>query len=395
MHSNCPVTSRNIEEHRGEYKLNTEQPGKPQRKVKCRSYAQRRAQSEEKAAAAITWSVPVLTKTYKWPHDLPSTATIAIVELGGGWIESDVKKYFTALHLPIPTITDVSVDGTVNSKQNPTNDADYEVALDIQVAGASFYAATGHAANIRVYWAQDIAPAVAAAAADGCAVCSISWGADEAAWGKAAVEEMEAAAIAATEAGMTVFAAAGDNDSSDGGPGSANVDCPGSCPHVVCCGGTTKTHTAETVWNDNPGQTGGEGTGGGYSTMFPVQAWQIGAPKAPARVPGDKNPGTGRMVPDVAANADPNTGYSIVVYGEWTIIGGTSAVAPLFAGLFAAIEGKPGFVTPTLWAHPRAFVEVTVGSNGDYSAGTHPNPCAGIGVPTGDNVAALFPPPVA
>jgi kumamolisin len=198
---------------------------------------------------------------------------------------------------------------------------------------------------------------------------------------------METAAAGATIAGMVVFAASGDNDSSDGGSTPANVDCPSSCPHVVGCGGTYKTATEETVLNDNPGQTNGEGTGGGYSTIFPPQSFQVGAPKPP---PGTTF-GTGRMVPDVAADADPNTGYAVFVHGAETVVGGTSAVAPLFAGLFASFGKKLGFVTPKLWANPKAFNDITSGSNGLYSAGPGPDACSGLGSPIGSSIAGLFP----
>lgn len=360
---------------------------KQQRLVKCLPYIQKRALSRQQPSP---WQVPALCKAYSFPTGLTSSSVIAIVELGGGWTQADMAKYFASVKQPVPTIVDVSVDGTTNTSQNPQNDADYEVALDIQVAGAAFYYATGKAATIRVYWSQDIGTAVAAAAKDGCYVCSISWGADEADWGVDAAQQMDQAAAAATSSGMAVFAASGDNDSSDGGPDSANVDCPASCPHVVGCGGTNKTATSETVWNDNPGRTNGEGTGGGYSTVFPVQSWQVGAPKAPTRVSGDKNPGTGRMVPDVSADADPNTGYEILVYGQSTVVGGTSAVAPLYAGLFAALGGKFGFLGPKLWANQGCFNDITVGSNGDYSAAKGPDPCSGIGSPIGTKLAAVF-----
>jgi kumamolisin len=217
-------------------------------------------------------------------------------------------------------------------------------------------------------------------------VCSISWGSDEANWGAAAAQQMEAAATAATAAGMIVFGAAGDNDSGDGGTTPANVDVPSSCPHVVGCGGTNKTATSETVWNDNPGQTDGEGTGGGYSTIFPVQAFQIGAPPPP----NNTQAGTGRIVPDVCADADPNTGYNIVVHGSPTVVGGTSAVAPLYAGLFASFGTKLGFVTPTLWQNQSAFNDITAGNNGFYSAAIGPDPCSGIGSPIGNKIAPLF-----
>ena len=361
---------------------------KVQREVKCLPYVKIRAHSP--APAPTTWTFPAIFKAYDWPVNLVGGGVIAIIELGGGWSVSDMAAYFKSINQAVPSITDVSVDGTQNSQQNPHNDADVEVALDIQAAGAAYFAATGKPAVIRVYWAQDIGPAIAKAAADGCDVCSISWGADEAEWGSTALQALETTATAATAAGMAIFAAAGDNDSSDGGQSSANVDAPGSCPHVVSCGGTSKTSAAEMVWNDNPGRTNGEGTGGGYSVEFPVQEFQIGAPKAPTREPNDKNPGTGRMVPDLAANADPETGYDITVYGSNMVIGGTSAVAPLYAGLFAAFGKKMGNVNPKIWKNQMAFVDITVGSNGDYSAAKGPDPCSGVGVPNGVKLTAIF-----
>ncbi|MGA9062994.1 MAG: S53 family peptidase [Terracidiphilus sp.] len=356
------------------------------RRFGCRPYF--KLPEDPAAAAATAWNVPDLCAAYSWPTGKAGGGVIAIVELGGGWVASDMDSFFQSLGQPTPSITDVSVDGTENTpgQSGSAGDDDYEVALDIQVSGAAYYAATGQPATIRVYWSQDIGTAVEKAASDGCDVCSISWGSDEAEWGTTAAEQMESTAESAVAEGMTVFAASGDNDSSDGGPNPANVDCPSSCPHVVGCGGTTKTSTEETVWNNDPGQTNGEGTGGGYSTIFPVQSFQIGAPPAPASTPYGK----GRMVPDVCADADPNTGYNIFVHGSATVVGGTSAVAPLYAGMFAAIGTKLGFVTPTLWEHQKAFNDITVGNNGFYSAAVGPDPCSGIGSPIGTSIAALF-----
>ena len=339
--------------------------------------------------APAPWNVPNPCSAYKWPTGLTGGGVIAIVELGGGWVQSDMEAYFKSINQPVPSITDVSVDGTKNNPNQSTgsnSDADVEVALDIQVSAAAYYAATGKPATIRMYWAKDIAPAVQKAAQDGCDVCSISWGADENTWGTQAADEMESAAATATDLGMILFAASGDNDSGDGGNTPANVDCPSSCPHVVGCGGTYKTSSTETVWNDSPGQTNGEGTGGGYSTIFPSQTFQIGIPKPPAGSPYGK----GRMVPDVAADADPNTGYNITVHGSNTVVGGTSAVAPLYAGLFAAFGKKLGFITPTLYKNPGALSDITSGGNGYYSAGPGPDPCSGLGSPIGNKLAPLF-----
>ncbi len=364
---------------------------KPYFKLRSRtpSFTPRSTVSSDLAAPPAPWTVPSLCAAYNWPTALTANGVIAIVELGGGWVQSDMDAFFGGLNQPTPQITDVSVDGTQNSPNQSvgsSNDADYEVALDIQVAGASFYAATARPATIRMYWSQDIASAVQKAAQDGCDVCTISWGADEAMWGATAAQQMEAAAAAATQAGMVVFAASGDNNSGDGGSTPANVDVPASCPHVIGCGGTYKTSSEEIVWNDSPGQTNGEGTGGGYSTLFPVQSWQVGAPPAPTGT----SFGTGRMVPDVAGDADPNTGYNVYVHGAGTVVGGTSAVAPLYAGLFAAFGTKLGFINATLWSNPSAFNDITSGDNGQFKALVGPDPCTGLGSPIGTALAELF-----
>jgi kumamolisin len=96
------------------------------------------------------------------------------------------------------------------------------------------------------------------------------------------------------------------------------------------------------------------------------------------------------MVPDVTGDADPNTGYTIVVHAAQTVVGGTSAVAPLYSGLFAAFGKKLGFVTPKLWQNQAAFSDITMGNNGIYSAAPGPDPCSGVGAPIGAKIAALF-----
>jgi subtilase family serine protease len=328
---------------------------------------------------AVPWDVAALCWAYGWPVGLVGGGVIAIIELGGGWVPADLEQFCTNNNIPVPSVTDVSVDGTKN-RPGVDADSDGEVALDIQVAAAAYSVATGKPAIIRIYWASDIAEAVRAAIHDDCDVCSISWGSDEAQWGKAAAEYMEQTAAAAVAAGMVVFAASGDNDSSDGGPNPANVDTPASCPHVVACGGTRKTATQEIVWNNAPGRASGEGTGGGFSTVFqPTPIWQIGAPSGP-----------GRMVPDVAANADPETGYNVVIGGQISPTGGTSAVAPLYAGLFAAFGPKLGWVLPALWSNPLCFNDITAGDNGAFRARPGPDACTGLGSPIADRLAALL-----
>lgn len=330
------------------------------------------------SAPAAPWTIPALCAAYQWPTDAPGGGVIGIVELGGGWNPADVAMAFAAMGQEPPDILDISVDGTGPSIGS---EADGEVALDIQVAGASYFCATGKPAQIRMYWTQDIAAGIRKATGDGCDVCSISWGADEAIWGLAAGDDLEAAARDAVAAGMVVFAASGDNDSSDGGLTPANVDLPASAPSVIGCGGTSRSKAgAEVVWNNNPGNADGSGTGGGFSTLFATPPWQVHTTPMSAK----------RMVPDVAANADPVSGYEVVIGGQVGVVGGTSAAAPLYAGLFAAFGKKLGAIGTRLWLCPDCFNDITEGDNGTYSAAVGPDPCTGMGSPIGAKLAEVF-----
>ena len=141
--------------------------------------------------------------------------------------------------------------------------------------------------------------------------------------------------------GVTVLAASGDNGSTDGSTsGNPTVDFPASSPFLVGCGGTKLTLSgtsisSEQTWNELSANEGA--TGGGVSQAFALPSFQQSAnvPKAP-------NGFVGRGVPDVAGDADPATGYNVVVDGQQSVIGGTSAVAPLWAGLFALINRITG-----------------------------------------------------
>jgi kumamolisin len=188
-----------------------------------------------------------------------------------------------------------------------------------------------------------------------------------------------------------VCVAAGDNGSSDGQPAGNHVDFPASSPHVLGCGGTrlladlaSGTVTTETVWNDGPS---GGATGGGVSDVFAVPSWQLAA-GVPA--PGGR---AGRGVPDVAGDADPQTGYQVLVRGQRQVVGGTSAVAPLWAALIArlaqAAGRRFGLIQPALYAGvaPGAggagFRDITAGNNGSYTAGPGWDACTGLGSPDG------------
>jgi kumamolisin len=343
-----------------------------------------------RALATSYWHVAELCAAYQIPKGTcPGGGIIGILELGGSWSQADLDVFSSKNGLGTITVTDVPVNG---GKQDPPGGAaDAEVLLDIQVAAAVYYYATGSMPTIKVFWApnatESFEAVVDAAVEEGCDVLSISWGSDESRWQQAApgaAKSLEDAVAQAAEKGLLVFAAAGDNASGDGDPG-ANVDLPSACPHIIACGGTTKFKgsppQSEVVWGS--GNPDGEGTGGGYSNIFPMPTWQSsnGAP------PGGNG---GRMVPDVAADADPQTGYLVVINGVEQSVGGTSAVAPFYSGLFASFGKGLGFVGETMWENPRAFFDITQGSNGDFSAAVGPDPCTGLGVPIGTALASIF-----
>jgi kumamolisin len=338
-----------------------------------------------RAMATSNWRVADLCAAYKIPKGTcVGGGVIGILELGGGYTQADLDKFSANNGLPKIVVTDVPVGGA----NSPGGADDAEVLLDIQVAAAVYYYATGNMPEIKVFWAPNqfssFETIVDKAVEEGCDVLSISYGADETRWEQnapGAAEALEAAVAQAAEKGLVVFAASGDNASGDTGPG-ANVDMPSACPHVIGCGGTRKVRGAEeVVWGD--GNPDGEGTGGGYSDIFKMPDWQTNN-HAP--------PGTngGRMVPDVAADADPQTGYLIVINGQEQPIGGTSAVAPFYSGLFASFGKGLGFVGKTLWENPSAFTDIVTGSNGGFSALVGPDPCTGLGVPIGTALASIF-----
>ena len=125
------------------------------------------------------------------------------------------------------------------------------------------------------------------------------------------------------------------------------------------------------------------------SQVFPLPAWQAGLTVTSSR--GGGSPLEMRGVPDVAGDADPQSGYSVRVDGQDTVIGGTSAVAPLWAGLIALInaaKGNPvGFINPALYNNAAALNDVRTGNNGDFAASGGWDACTGLGSPIGSKVA--------
>lgn len=357
----------------------------------------RRGGSPRAAAAAVSYPPTRLAALYDFPQRTAQGECVAIIELGGGFRPQDLETYFAGLGVAAPAVTAVSVDHGANQPTGNPNGPDGEVMLDIEVVGA---VAAG--ASIAVYFAPNtdagFLDAVTTAMHDTVrkpAVISISWGGPESSWTSQAMTAMDQAFQAAAALGITVCVASGDGGSSDGVSGSAaHVDFPASSPFALACGGTSLRATrnqiaSEVVWND--ASTGGGAGGGGVSAFFPVPGWQQGL--AATTSSGAQSALAGRGVPNVAGDADPQTGYSVRIDGTDTVIGGTSAVAPLWAGLVAlanALNGRAaGYLNPLLYANPTALHDITQGDNGAFAASVGWDACTGLGSPIGQQVAKV------
>jgi len=349
------------------------------------------------AAAAVDFTPIQLSTLYAYPQATGQGQCVGIVELGGGFTQSDLQTYFASLKVASPTVTAVSVDGADNAPTGSADGPDGEVMLDIEVIGSIAPQAT-----VAVYFAPNtdagFLDAVTTAIHDTTnkpSVVSISWGSAESTWTDQSMTSMDEAFQEAATLGVTICVAAGDNGSSDGvTDGGDHVDFPASSPHALACGGTSlkassSSITSEVVWD---GGSEGGASGGGVSAFFALPTWQAGLKTTGAS--GVTAALTKRGVPDVSGDADPETGYSVRIDGTDTVIGGTSAVAPLWSGLLARINqlaGKPvGLLQPVLYQNPGALRDITQGNNGDFYASTGWDACTGLGSPNGQAVANLF-----
>jgi kumamolisin len=367
---------------------------------------QKKGKPEQHPAQTESFNPPQVAQLYNFPAGVNGAGqtingagqTIGILELGGGYNASDLSSYFSGLGIPEPQVTAVSVDGATNSPNQPGSptdpNADGEVGLDIEVSGS-----IAPGANIVVYFttntSQGFVDALTTAIHDTTngppSVISISWGSAESNWTPQSMTSFDDACQSAVALGITITVASGDNGSSDGGSGN-NVDFPASSPHVLGCGGTELIAAngviqKEVVWNDQPQ---GGASGGGVSSFFPIPPWQM-----KSNVPKPPTSAGGRGVPDVAGDASPETGYNVLFDGQSGVVGGTSAVAPLWAALIALLNQQRGsnigFANLALYQNAEnGFHDITEGSNGAYSAGPGWDACTGLGSPNGSQLSQIF-----
>lgn len=393
-------------------------------RVQAKPHIHRRPSESDGAGANTSYTPVQVGELYGFPaQESAAGESIGLIELGGGYELEDLELFFGDLGMPVPDIVAVGVEGAANDFARGGG-ANGEVALDIQVAGA-----LAPGAKIAVYFApntdQGFLAAINAAIHDTTnrpSVISISWGGPEESWTPQTMRAIDEALADAAALGISVFVASGDQGSADRPQmiegrqgqlirnpeydGKAHVNFPASAPHAIACGGTRlegqgTVIAKETVWNDGNGWA----SGGGVSAFFEPPAWQeeLRAELDPVTPPG-KRPGRG--VPDVAGDADADTGYRIYCDGKAEVAGGTSAVAPLWAGITARLNREKqrqlGFLNTTLYpAGGRRFLrDVEVGTNAiaaadgvegtpGYEARAGWDGCTGLGTPNGPALRTL------
>ena len=354
-----------------------------------------------------------LRTAYAYPAQLDGSGqTIGVLEFSNGYNIQDLTSYWTSHNITPPTVVFVSADGTPND--GGISSVDMECTLDLELAGAMapgarlvVYEASGQGNDAA--FSVSLLKAVEAAIADETnnpSVLSISYGDAETHFQRSALNAWDLAMQRAGTRGITVLVASGDQGAyglhGTGRP-IRHSDAPASLPHVLAVGGTTLTLTpqmtraTEVGWTD----TNNNGaSGGGVSVVFGLPSWQseAGVPVNPSGAPG-------RGVPDVALNADPDTGYNVVFQGQATVVGGTSAASPMWAALFALINqsraakglGPVGFVSTVLYKNGTGpeFHDIVEGNNSyngvvGYSAGPGWDPVTGWGSVDGSALTVLF-----
>jgi subtilase family serine protease len=337
---------------------------------------------------------------------LGDNQTVALFELDG-YQASDIAQYFQAYTLASPSITNVLVDGFNGS----AGQGAIETELDVEVVAAI----APHARQI-VYEGPDTTQGLndtynRIVTDHRVHIATTSWGICESSSGPGELQTLDAIFKQAAAQGISFFAASGDSGAYDCGDTNPSVDSPASDPYVTGVGGTnlqlnSGAYDHESVWSNLRSRLHGPmgaGSGGGISNTFRRPAWQSGPGVANQYSNGN------RQVPDVTADADPATGYSIYCTvmnagcpsSGWITIGGTSAAAPLWAGGMALINqylkahntALIGSANPTLYRLFKgqqtfpAFHDITDGTNLLYPATTGYDLASGLGSPDIYNIA--------
>ena len=343
---------------------------------------------------------------YNIPTPTTSPMVVGVVSFGGGLYGNlasnglltggDVQAYWSYIGIPIanhPKVIVVPIGGAQNRPSINDGGSTAENTLDVETIGGCcpsanltiilYIAPNALSSFVTMFNYMLTTPVIVDSVSYKPTIISCSWGLAELYYPSSLLTQINGILEAAAASGINICTATGDNGSSNGVGSitSKNVDFPSSSPYVTAVGGTTLTTpapfagyvagTIETAWS-----TGG----GAVSTTFAKPSYQSSLP------------GSFRSVPDIALNADPNTGVLFIVNGTNYVYGGTSVSAPIFAAFLAAIKATT-FVNPSLYAAPSTcFHDIVSGSNGGYTATGGYDNCTGLGSIIGNllSTAILF-----
>ena len=345
-----------------------------------------------------------LAKIYNFPSPVYAASavnvTVGVVSFGGGLTGTlssqgvltggDVQAYWSALGIASqnhPKVIIKTINGATNSPTSISDSGTAENTLDVETIGACcptsnltiilYIAPNSLTEFTNVLNYINNSPVVVNGTSYLPSIVSISWGLPEIYYGTY-LTNINNILRTLSAKGVNICVASGDNGSSDGADGN-NVDFPSSSPFVIACGGTSlvcpnltyDASTSETAWS---------GSGGGVSAYFSKPDYQSAL----------STTSTKRVTPDIALNADPNTGVAFYIFGKWYIYGGTSIAAPTFAAYLAAVNATT-FANTKLYTAPSTnFHDIKSGINGAFSAAIGYDNVTGLGSIVGNLLAPLL-----
>jgi len=342
------------------------------------------------ASGRYWFTASELAAIYNFPSPGPAKVVVGVISFGGGLYGSvdkdgvltngDCQTYWASIGIPaanMPKVIVRGIDGATNIPDANDGGSTYENTLDVETIGGVCPSAN---LTIILYIGPNTlsefpkiinyalnTPVVISGLTYKPTILSISWGAPERYFNQSDITKINNYLATANSKGINICAATGDNGSNDGVGGiSVNADFPAASPYVTAVGGTSLV-CANRVYDSNTRETAWSDGGGAVSVLNPKPAYQS------AIVAG------GRSTPDIALNADPNTGVVYTVNKTNLIFGGTSISAPTFAGFLACVNASK-FINPLLYAaKPNCFHDVTSGSNGAYRSKAGYDNCTGLG----------------
>jgi uncharacterized protein YjdB len=348
------------------------------------------------------FTVADLATIYKIPNPNTSTSVcIGVVSFGGGLygtlqngvlINGDIQSYWTSIGIPTniqPRVIIRTISGAINNPNINDSGATIENTIDIQTLGGLcpnpnltiiLYIAPGNSLSQFTTVLNYIYNTTITVNSINYKpnIVSISWGAPEVYFDSTLLTNINSILATMANANINICTATGDNGSNDGVGGLLNyADFPSSSPHVTAVGGTSlicpnkeyDNSTIETAWSSG---------GGGVSAVFTKPYYQ------------QSIPGNYRSIPDVASNADPDTGVSYIVNNENHIYGGTSIAAPTIAGFLATINNNILLNSRLYTASSICYNDISSGSNGGYNATIGYDNCTGNGTIVGNNLSSYL-----